>query len=164
MINGIMDSSALRMKKLVIRQDALPLHAAAADVVELTRHLTKPGVAIVNDVPRGCKVRGDSDRLIQIFNNLLGNAAKFTSRGQIRILAEERGPFWAVSVADTGIGIPPDKIGTIFDAFEQVGAAAAMLCTLWRGHTCVRCTLWLAAACTSELGALSHSCPPATWC
>ena len=137
MINGIMDSSALRMKKLNIREEPVNVHATCDDVMELTRHLTKGPVAIVNAVPRGCVVRGDSDRLVQIFNNLLGNAAKFTKAGEIRVSAEREagGAAWAVSVTDTGIGIPADKLGTIFDAFEQVrDSASVRACRWWGGR------------------------------
>ena len=80
------------------------------------------GVTIHNDVPKDCRVKGDSDRLIQILNNLLGNAAKFTPAGDIRISVRPQGHMWAVSVTDTGIGIPKEKLDTIFDAFEQVRA------------------------------------------
>lgn len=58
----------------------------------------------------------------QILNNLLGNASKFTRRGQIRVSARqvEAGRKVAVTVSDTGIGIPRNKLATIFLPFEQV--------------------------------------------
>ena len=69
---------------------------------------------------------GDAGRLRQVLINLVGNAIKFTERGEVVVLVENAGepvPEGEVSlrfaVTDTGIGIPPDKQARIFQAFEQ---------------------------------------------
>ena len=71
-------------------------------------------------------------RLVQILNNLLANAAKFTSKGHIRVSAERRGAMWAVRVADTGIGIPEARFDAIFNAFEQARCQVLALVLLLR--------------------------------
>ena len=68
---------------------------------------------------------GDEDRLQQVLYNIVGNALKFTDRGEITISAEQEGAMIAVSIADTGIGIPRDKHEAIFLSFEQVDASDA---------------------------------------
>jgi CheY-like chemotaxis protein len=67
------------------------------------------------------RVRGDPDRLRQVFSNLLSNAAKFTPReGTVWVdLLRENG-YAMVKVRDSGIGIPPERIGQIFDMFAQI--------------------------------------------
>jgi CheY-like chemotaxis protein len=72
-----------------------------------------------------CRVLGDSTRLEQVFANLLSNAAKFSARGgkvEVMLDAFDAGgrPWVRVEVRDEGRGIPPDKLGVIFDLFVQV--------------------------------------------
>lgn len=55
------------------------------DVLDLTRSLVDSSVDLRNNVPPGMVVAGDAGRIVQILNNLLGNAAKFTRRGHIRV-------------------------------------------------------------------------------
>ena len=75
-------------------------------------------------------VRGDSVRLQQIVSNLLSNAIKFTSVGQVTLLlsarpAGEDCQRWRIEVRDTGIGISPGKIGSLFEPFVQAEAATS---------------------------------------
>jgi signal transduction histidine kinase len=66
----------------------------------------------------------DAEKLQQIMMNLLSNAAKFTARGSIQLRAGATGDSVAIAVVDTGIGIPVDKLETIFEEFEQVDASS----------------------------------------
>ena len=67
---------------------------------------------------------GDEDRLRQVMNNLVGNALKFTPAGSVRVSAtgdlEEEGFRLRVAVEDSGVGIPPESLETIFEEFTQV--------------------------------------------
>ncbi len=70
-------------------------------------------------------IQVDRDRINQVFDNLLGNAIKFSPRGgTITIAVEEAGEMIKVVVSDTGIGIPPDKLDKVFDRFYQVDGSA----------------------------------------
>jgi signal transduction histidine kinase len=66
----------------------------------------------------------DEEKLRQIVINLLSNAAKFTSRGSIRLQAQASDGTVAIAVSDTGIGIPPDKLEAIFEEFAQADASS----------------------------------------
>jgi signal transduction histidine kinase len=66
----------------------------------------------------------DEEKLRQIVINLLSNAVKFTSSGSIRLQAQAANGSVAIAVADTGIGIPADKLGLIFEEFEQADASS----------------------------------------
>tara|TARA_X000001388_G_scaffold25462_1_gene17770 strand:- start:1560 stop:4391 length:2832 start_codon:yes stop_codon:yes gene_type:complete len=73
------------------------------------------------DLPRSLKL--DAGKLSQVVNNLVSNAIKFTHRGSIEVTAWYEEDALHVSVSDTGIGIPPAKLATIFGQFEQADAS-----------------------------------------
>ncbi len=84
--------------------------------------LTNPAVNLVFEEPRDMpKLYTDDRKLSQILRNFVSNALKFTPRGEVRVGARFDGggrvTFW---VADTGIGIAPEYIGTLFEDFAQV--------------------------------------------
>ncbi|PSC67347.1 Non-motile and phage-resistance [Micractinium conductrix] len=123
LINDILDASALRKGKLAVAQGKVNLKNVADDVIDLSQALVKPGVAIRNKIgPDVPQVVGDTSRLVQVLYNLLGNACKFTERGAIWVeaAASADGDTVSVSVHDTGIGIPEDKLDEIFNPFAQV--------------------------------------------
>lgn len=127
LINDILDAAALRKGRLVVGRNRVILQHAVQDVLELTMPLAKPGVRVLNrvlaEVP---PVVGDTSRLVQVLYNLMGNACKFTERGEIVIEArlDPDSGMVEVSVKDTGIGIPKDKLLDIFSPFEQVDMSA----------------------------------------
>ena len=83
-------------------------------------------VALLAEVPpEVATVETDSAKLKQVIINLVGNALKFTKQGQVAISAEARDDRLVFRVADTGIGIPPDKIDSLFTEFKQTDATIA---------------------------------------
>ena len=93
----------------------------------LDRRAADKGLALRTEIDAGVPARiiGDGGRLRQILDNLIGNAIKFTPRGHI-LVAIRRGDARRAldvrlhfSVTDTGIGIPPEKRASIFEAFTQ---------------------------------------------
>lgn len=122
LVDDILDFAKLKNKGLVLRKKALDLHVLVDIVLTLSQPLVaKKPMHFVNRVPADLPpVYADEDRLMQIFYNLIGNAAKFTDRGSIIISAEADDDVITVHVIDTGIGIPADKLTDIFSSFQQV--------------------------------------------
>jgi signal transduction histidine kinase len=86
----------------------------------------KSGIALVEYLPDDiAPIAGDQDKLLQVFDNLLGNAIKFSPEGgQITVTVEDAGTTVQASVADQGIGIPGDQHRLIFERFYQVDGSA----------------------------------------
>jgi PAS domain S-box-containing protein len=125
-INDILDVSKIEAGKLNLEIRDMDLRDVVLDALRgLKVSADSKGLGLVCDVQPGVPalVRGDPGRLRQILINLIGNAIKFTSEGQVSV-ALERSPEGAdalhFSVRDTGIGIPAEKQSMIFDAFTQV--------------------------------------------
>jgi len=66
---------------------------------------------------------GDEQRLTQVLLNLVGNAIKFTDKGEVRVIAKAVNGHFAVSVIDTGPGIPEQERARIFEQFHQVDSS-----------------------------------------
>ena len=62
---------------------------------------------------------GDPLRLRQVLNNLTSNAIKFTEKGQVRVAVDRQDGLLTIAVSDTGIGVPPETLGRLFNKFEQ---------------------------------------------
>ena len=130
LIDDLLDLSRIEAGRLQLRGEGFDLHAVLAEAVELMRIAAREKAIPVRleqaaDVPRW--VRGDPLRLRQVLVNLLGNAVKFTDRGQVVLQASVRGPDGArlcLAVRDTGIGIPAGQRAAIFEAFQQVDSSS----------------------------------------
>ena len=126
-INDVLDFSRIEAGKLQIQHATFDLRTLIEEVVELQRVTAQEkGLHLLADLrlPQACWVSGDASRLRQMLHNLLGNAIKFTEIGEIRVrVASEpqgSGNTIVFHVQDTGVGIPADQLGLIFDAFHQV--------------------------------------------
>ena len=131
-INDILDFSKIEAGKLELDSFDFNLHDCISDVLgPLALRAYEKGLELAcqikPDVPHW--LVGDAGRLRQVIINLVGNAVKFTERGEVvvRVMTESRRGKDAVlhfSVSDTGIGIPPEKIDGIFDAFTQADGSS----------------------------------------
>jgi signal transduction histidine kinase/CheY-like chemotaxis protein len=123
LVNDLLDVSRVSRRAIRLQREVLPLHEilqaaceTVAPIVEAKRHRL-----VVHDSPQPIYVDGDKTRLIQVFVNLLSNAAKYTENGgliTIDVIAD--GGRASVVVKDNGIGIPPAMLGSIFELFSQV--------------------------------------------
>jgi len=132
LLNDILDFSKIEAKKLELEELDFDPRALADDVAGLMAvRAREKGLELVcsaaPDVP--ALLRGDPGRLRQVLTNLIGNALKFTSCGEIAVrLAMEGGgrdPLIRFSVRDSGMGIPRDKQEVIFQSFTQVDASTS---------------------------------------
>lgn len=131
LVNDILDFSKMRHRELDLDLRPVGLRPLVDMVLQLSRPLVgTKDLRLVNDIPANLPpVLADESRLQQVLHNLIGNAIKFTPSGLVRISAEihhPRGgePEIRVSIMDTGIGIPADKLDRIFESFEQVEGSA----------------------------------------
>jgi signal transduction histidine kinase/CheY-like chemotaxis protein len=127
-INDVLDFSKMEAGKYTLRLVDFDLRAVVEEVCELLApRAHDKGVELVCRVdPRTRSAyQGDPDRIRQILNNLLGNAVKFTERGEIFVDVQVRGSDASgeglrFAVTDTGIGIANQDLAGLFDAFSQV--------------------------------------------
>ncbi|MFW6217673.1 MAG: ATP-binding protein [Verrucomicrobiota bacterium] len=132
LINDILDLSKIEAGKINLEVSPINVEEVIHEVSSMFKlSLAKKGVELHVEVgdDLGEPVFTDRTRLHQLLNNLMSNAVKFTSQGEIRIRAwredrpDEDDPRYYFSVADTGIGIPEDKIEDVFLAFTQADSS-----------------------------------------
>lgn len=130
LVNEILDYSKLKYGDIKLHKKSVDLQQVVQKVFAVQRHLLlNKKILLINDLPRDTPfVYGDKDRIIQIIYNLLGNAVKFTENGSVRISAVKNNNMVEISVEDTGIGIPEEKLDNIFKSFEQGNTSLTRSC------------------------------------
>jgi PAS domain S-box-containing protein len=130
-INDILDFSKIEAGRLDLEKESFDLREILGDTIKtlsLRAHHKGLELACRIDPAAPQFVIGDSTRLRQVVTNLVGNAIKFTAKGEVvldvaceaKSVSESRLRF---AVKDTGVGVPQDKLARIFDAFEQADAS-----------------------------------------
>jgi two-component system sensor histidine kinase/response regulator len=130
-INGVLDLSKLEAGKVETEHSPFDLRIIVEEVTELFSELAYgKGLELACFVPAALQTTliGDAGRLRQILTNLIGNAVKFTERGEIGVRTytlerDESSVLIAFEVVDTGIGIPAEKRRHIFEAFAQADSS-----------------------------------------
>ncbi|WP_456406908.1 EAL domain-containing protein [Thiolapillus sp.] len=134
-INDILDFSKIEANKLELNNEDFDLRDMLEDTLEMMADQAhRKGLELVPNLPPELprRVRGDAVRLRQILVNLLGNAIKFTERGEVRLWVRaeeiEHGcQNISFEVSDTGPGIAPEQQQRIFDAFSQVDGSTTRI-------------------------------------
>jgi signal transduction histidine kinase/DNA-binding response OmpR family regulator/HPt (histidine-containing phosphotransfer) domain-containing protein/CHASE3 domain sensor protein len=127
-INDILDFAKIEAGKFELSSIAFDPREAIGELTDLFgERCAKKGIEFVHFVDEAvpAQLMGDAVRLRQILVNLVGNAVKFTERGEILVevslaQAEGNGVALGFAVADTGIGIPADQCARVFESFHQV--------------------------------------------
>ena len=154
-ISDVLDFAKVEAGKLVLEKRPFSLRNCLGDAIKSLAHrgpATKWRLPATSSPTSPTCLMGDAGRLRQIVVNLVGNAIKFTEQGEVvlevetRVVADHEVEL-EFAVRDTGIGIPPEKLAHIFEAFEQADttntrrhggtglglAICRQLCELMRG-------------------------------
>jgi|GEM_PF-3470957 len=124
LINDLLDLSKIESGRIKINPQECQLRAIAQEVVEdLTNYALDRDVKLRVEVPDNLTIWADRDRCIQVLQNLLSNALKFTDSGEVAIRGLKSEGSTRIEVEDTGIGIPDDQKERIFGKFNQVDSS-----------------------------------------
>ena len=127
LIQDLLDVALMESGQLTIKPAPLSVRKLIVEVVEMQKSLASSSslelrIDVDRDVP---DIWGDRDRLLQVFENLIGNAIKFTNAGGgVTVGAATRNREVVFWVADTGCGIPSEHMPRVFDRFWQATRAA----------------------------------------
>jgi CheY-like chemotaxis protein len=133
-INDILDFSKIESGRFHLEEIPFSLRDTFDDAIRaLAIQAAEKQVELIYDLRPDVpdSLIGDPGRLRQILNNLVGNAIKFTPEGEILVRVEMANPrdpgpcTLHIEVRDTGIGIPPEKLQVIFEAFRQVDSSTS---------------------------------------
>jgi signal transduction histidine kinase len=128
LIRDLLDIERIAIGKLVLHYEKHDISEIIKEVVgDFQRDAASKQITLTANPEAGCDdVLCDRSRVVQVLSNLIGNAIKFTpAKGQIRVSCAQTGSErkdLQVSVSDTGAGIAPEKIGTIFERFSQINS------------------------------------------
>ena len=133
LIGDILDLSRIEANRLTLDRMDCPLQQIIDDLLSVVQvRAEQKGLILEADYafPLPETIHTDPVRLRQVLTNLIGNAVKFTEHGAIRITVHctrerDGSGHMQFAISDTGIGIPADKIGELFDPFTQVDASAS---------------------------------------
>ena len=122
-INDLLDISKIEAGKVELKKERVKITNLIEQVASsFENKIKKKGLELKVNLPKkGVYVYVESDKIVQVFTNLLGNALKFTEKGCIEISAKELEDEIEFVVSDTGIGISKDNLTKLFNKFQQFG-------------------------------------------
>ncbi|MEP6617977.1 MAG: ATP-binding protein [bacterium] len=131
LINEVLDLSKIEAGHETVDIAQTPITKLVRDTIaDLEVRATEAGVHLEIDTPLQSYAQTDAAKLKQVLINLVGNAIKFTPSGgsvTVRVISGEMGgEAERIEVQDTGIGIPPDRLEAIFEAFEQADSQTSL--------------------------------------
>ncbi|MBI9018302.1 MAG: response regulator [Phycisphaerae bacterium] len=133
LINDLLDFSKIEAGKMEIESVEFDIELLAYDICDMIKpRITNSQVELICNIDENVPkyIKGDPGKLRQVLVNLMGNAAKFTSKGEIELeikylVTIKNEMELSISVRDTGIGIPKNRQQTVFEAFEQADGSTS---------------------------------------
>jgi PAS domain S-box-containing protein len=122
LIDDLLDVSRITRDKIDLRRDYVELASVIHQSLEACQPLAESAYHEISLTlpPQPIYLHADPVRLAQVFSNILNNACKYTEPGgRISLTAERQGSDAMIRIQDSGMGIPPDKLGSIFEMFAQ---------------------------------------------
>ncbi len=125
LINDVLDISKIESGQLTVFNENFDMHESINKIVKSVTPLSEgKGLALVADItPEAVQITSDKQRVEQILINLVNNAIKFTEKGEVRIKCRTNGSRLITSVTDTGIGIEPGDMESLFKPFRQIDSS-----------------------------------------
>ena len=127
LVNDILDLERMKSGKITMQQveyDIVQLLTHAMKTMQPMAEQAQISLSLEINYPKPIHLWIDPDRILQTLTNLLSNAIKFSEPNQTVYLKANQQSHWLqISVEDSGRGIPPNKLQTIFDRFQQVDAS-----------------------------------------
>jgi CheY-like chemotaxis protein len=123
LVDDLLDVSRIRRNKLELRKERVDLGSVLSQAVEACGPFVEcANHDLIVDLPtKAIHLLADHARLVQVFTNLLSNACKYTDDGgSIRLNVERKDQDVIVKIRDTGIGIPANKLTSVFEMFAQI--------------------------------------------
>jgi signal transduction histidine kinase/ActR/RegA family two-component response regulator len=135
LIDDVLDFSKIEAGRIEFEQTEFDLEQLVGAIIESFKvSASNKGIELKSEIDEQIHnvLIGDPARLTQIINNLVSNAIKFTEKGSVRLEVNKRietneNIVLAFVVADTGIGIPAERVDTIFDSFTQASGSTKRL-------------------------------------
>jgi signal transduction histidine kinase len=120
LINELLDLSKIEANMIQLKSESINMHTLCTEVYNRFNLQSTSEIQLINETKNiNLYAFADKNRTIQVISNLIDNALKFTEQGNIRFGCYPKGDQIEIYVSDTGIGIPKDKIASIFDRFVK---------------------------------------------
>lgn len=124
LINDILDLSHIEIGQIVLYPEPVSTQDLLESVVSVVQpQMESKGLALLREYDSASPIFVDRMRAQQIITNIMSNAVKFTPNGHIRIQAQDENGNVHITIEDTGIGIPEDKMHRVFQEFRQIDNA-----------------------------------------
>ncbi len=125
LVNDIFDAERLQSGTFQIKKSDCHTQKIMTDAIAQVQELAKQADIKINVSPVSYALHADSNRLVQVLINLLGNAIKFRPSSTIDLSVEQQTPYLLFSVRDRGRGIPQQQLEIIFERFKQIDSSDA---------------------------------------
>ena len=127
LINDVLDMAKIDAGRMNLEPEKFKLNELFEEAINITSSLAGAKslpLVIKEDSDQTAEIFADRTRIQQVMINLINNAIKFTERGKVTLSARQKEDHILIEVHDTGIGIPPGQLQTIFQEFTQVDSSA----------------------------------------